>query len=76
MRRIQIFVNAYDLAVDLHDQLEDDQEMIAPYQFGQLMVDWTSPAKASYKYVHLFSESLLMEDQDCGTVTGAFHALY
>lgn len=37
----------FDLAVRMHDDLEDDQEMITPYQFGQLMVDWTNPRKAA-----------------------------
>jgi len=37
----------YDLAVRMHDELEDDQEMISPYQFGLFMVDWTNPEKSS-----------------------------
>jgi condensin complex subunit 3 len=34
---------AYDLVTRVHSELEADQEMIAPYQFGRLMIDWTNP---------------------------------
>lgn len=37
----------FDLAVRMHNDRDDDQEMITPYQFGQLMVDWTNPRKAA-----------------------------
>jgi len=31
----------------MYEDLDEDQEMITPYQFGLLMVDWTNPAKSS-----------------------------
>jgi len=40
-------MSTYDLAVRMHEDLDDDQEMITPHQFGQLMVDWTNPQKAA-----------------------------
>ncbi|KAJ7598768.1 nuclear condensing complex subunit [Mycena floridula] len=47
-RMRSVFMSAYDLVISVHDELDDDQEMITPYQFGQLMIDWTNPAKAAY----------------------------
>ena len=35
----------------MHEDLEEDQEMITPHQFGLLMVDWTNPQKAAQVYV-------------------------
>jgi len=29
----------------MHEDLEDDQEMISPYQVGLLVADWTNPQK-------------------------------
>ncbi|KAF8182055.1 nuclear condensing complex subunit [Pholiota molesta] len=46
-RMQSIFMPTFDLAVRMHEDLEEDQEMIAPYQFGLLMVDWTNPQKAA-----------------------------
>ncbi|KAF9476968.1 hypothetical protein BDN70DRAFT_811386 [Pholiota conissans] len=46
-RMQSVFMPTFDLAVRMHEELEDDQEMIAPYQFGLLMVDWTNPQKAA-----------------------------
>lgn len=40
----------FDLALRMHEELEDDQEMISPYQFGLLMIDWTDPQKAVGMY--------------------------
>jgi condensin complex subunit 3 len=37
---------AYDLVTSVYDELGDDQEMIVPYQFGLLLIDWTNPQKA------------------------------
>ncbi|KAF8962585.1 nuclear condensing complex subunit [Flammula alnicola] len=45
-RMQSIFMPTFDLAVQMHEDLEDGQEMISPYQFGLLMVDWTNPQKA------------------------------
>ncbi|KDR80169.1 hypothetical protein GALMADRAFT_62541 [Galerina marginata CBS 339.88] len=46
-RMSSIFMPTFDLAVRMHQDLDDDQEMISPYQFGLLMVDWTNPQKAA-----------------------------
>jgi len=43
----KIFIPTFDLAVRMYEDLDDDQEMIPPYQFGLLMVDWTNPQKAA-----------------------------
>lgn len=47
LRSRQIFITAFDLVTRMHEELDEDQEMITPYQFGLLMVDWTNPQKAS-----------------------------
>ncbi|KAI3616327.1 condensin subunit cnd3 [Moniliophthora roreri] len=45
-RRMQsIFISAFDLASRVHEELEEDQEMISLHQFGLLFVDWTDPTK-------------------------------
>ncbi|CAA7257465.1 unnamed protein product [Cyclocybe aegerita] len=46
-RIASIFMSTFDLAVRLHEDLDDDQEMITPHQLGLLMVDWTNPLKAA-----------------------------
>ena len=46
----KIFMSTFDLAQRMSENLEDDQEIITPYQFGQLMVDWTNPQKAAEMY--------------------------
>ncbi|KAL0058503.1 chromosome condensation complex Condensin, subunit G [Marasmius tenuissimus] len=59
-RMQSVFMSAFDLAVQVRDELEDDQEMITLHQFGTLFVDWTNagnllnaPAKdISDKKVH------------------------
>ena len=38
-------MSAYDLVVRVYDDLDDDQYMIEPLQFGYLMVDWTDPSR-------------------------------
>ncbi|KAF8888582.1 nuclear condensing complex subunit [Infundibulicybe gibba] len=51
--RIQsIFIRAFDLVTQARDELEEGQTMIAPYQFGLLLVDWTDPQKAADVYAH------------------------
>ncbi|KAH8108765.1 nuclear condensing complex subunit [Phellopilus nigrolimitatus] len=40
-----IFIAAFDLVTRVYDEMEDDQDMIAPLQFGQLLIDWTDPSK-------------------------------
>lgn len=47
-----VFMSTFDLAARMHDDLDEDQEMISPYQFGLLMVDWTNPQKAAEMYVN------------------------
>ncbi|KAJ2914546.1 hypothetical protein MD484_g5881, partial [Candolleomyces efflorescens] len=45
--RIQsIFLTAYDQAKKMQDDLDEDQEMITPYDFGLMIVDWSDPTKA------------------------------
>jgi hypothetical protein len=43
---LQLFLNAYDEAKRIHEELDDDQEMISPSDFGLMLVDWTDPTKA------------------------------
>ena len=43
----QIFISTFDLAVRMHEDLDEDQEMITLHQFGLLMLDWTNPQKAA-----------------------------
>lgn len=52
-----VFISTFDLAARMHDDLDEDQEMISPYQFGLLMVDWTNPLRAAEMYVSLFFQS-------------------
>ncbi|KAK7023043.1 nuclear condensing complex subunit [Favolaschia claudopus] len=42
-----IFMSAFDEVTRMHDELEDDQTMISPQQFGLLVVDWTDSRKAA-----------------------------
>lgn len=37
----------FDLAARMHEDLDEDQEMISLHQFGLLMLDWTNPQKAA-----------------------------
>ncbi|KAG7448853.1 ARM repeat-containing protein [Guyanagaster necrorhizus] len=41
-----IFINAFNLASHLHDELEEEQEMISLQQFALLLMDWTNPEKS------------------------------
>ena len=43
----QIFIASFDHCVRMHEDLEEDQEMISPYQFGLLVADWTNPQKTA-----------------------------
>jgi condensin complex subunit 3 len=40
-------MTTYDQVTQMQDDLEDDQVMIEPYQFGLQFIDWTNPQKAS-----------------------------
>ncbi|TCD66080.1 hypothetical protein EIP91_001838 [Steccherinum ochraceum] len=42
-----IFLTAFDLVSKVFEELEGDQEMITPLQFGNLFVDWTDPRKVA-----------------------------
>jgi len=42
---LQLYLAAYDQAKVMHDDLEEDQQMIAPYDFGLMIVDWSDPTK-------------------------------
>lgn len=44
---MQIFITAFDHCVRMHKDLEEDQGMISPYQFGLLVVDWTNLQKTA-----------------------------
>jgi len=52
-------LTAYDEAKRVHDELDDDQEMISPSDFALMLVDWTDPTKAvqmlvaSYPFVFI-----------------------
>ena len=41
----QVALTAYDLIAQVYSELSDDEQMISPYQFGLLLVDWTDPRK-------------------------------
>lgn len=41
----QVALTAYDLVTQVYSELSEDEEMISPYQFGLLLVDWTDPQK-------------------------------
>ncbi|KAK0203511.1 nuclear condensing complex subunit [Desarmillaria ectypa] len=45
-RMQSIFINAFNLASRLIDELEEDREMISLQQFSLLLVDWTNPEKS------------------------------
>lgn len=47
---------AYDQAKVANDDLDDDQEMISPYDFGLMLVDWTDPSKAVQMLVPPFND--------------------
>ena len=44
-------MTAFDLVNKVYEDLEEDQKMITPLQFGQLLVDWTDPTKMIGLYV-------------------------
>lgn len=46
-RMQSIFITAFDHCVRMHKDLEEDQGMISPYQFGLLVVDWTNLQKTA-----------------------------
>jgi condensin complex subunit 3 len=33
--------------MSVYDELEEDQEMITPYEFGLFLIDWTNPQKTA-----------------------------
>jgi condensin complex subunit 3 len=46
-------MTAYDLVTRVHEELDDDQLMITPHQFGLLLIDWTNPQKTTRVYAYL-----------------------
>ncbi|KAM6503310.1 Nuclear condensing complex subunit [Amanita muscaria] len=46
-RMQSIFMQSFNLFVQLHEENESDETIISPYQFGQLMIDWTNSQKAA-----------------------------
>lgn len=44
-------MKALDLVTDVYSQLDEDQDMIDPLQFGMFLVDWTDEKKLVDKYV-------------------------
>ena len=54
----KIFMSTFDLAQRMSEDFEDDQEIITPHQFGQLMVDWTNPQKAAEMYGACFTNAV------------------
>lgn len=42
---VQVALTAYDLVKQVYSELSKEEEMISPYQFGLLLVDWTDPQK-------------------------------
>lgn len=45
-----------DRLSNLHDELDEDEEMVPPAQIGAMLADWTDPAKTVY-VCFLFSDS-------------------
>ncbi|KAF8814695.1 ARM repeat-containing protein [Phlegmacium glaucopus] len=46
--RVQgVFIIAFGGAARMHEDLDEDEEMISLHQFGLLMLDWTNPQKAA-----------------------------
>ncbi len=43
---LQIFIDAFNLASQLHGELEEGQEMISMQQFSLLLMDWINPEKS------------------------------
>ncbi|KAL5523223.1 YCG1_2 [Sanghuangporus sanghuang] len=46
LRLQSVFVRTLDLIFQTYEELEDDQDMITPLQFGQLLIDWADASKA------------------------------
>ncbi|KAG6849522.1 hypothetical protein H0H93_007772 [Arthromyces matolae] len=44
-RMQSIFIPAFDSFMQARENLDEDQDMIEPLQFGLLLVDWTNPQK-------------------------------
>ncbi|KAL4248657.1 CND3 (condensin subunit 3) family protein [Abortiporus biennis] len=50
-RMQSVFPVAFNLVSQAYKDLEEDQEMITPLQFGILFIDWTNPQKAANREV-------------------------
>ncbi|KAI0073119.1 hypothetical protein K474DRAFT_1603932 [Panus rudis PR-1116 ss-1] len=44
-RMQSIFLSAFDLVTNVYNEMDEEEEMITPLQFGMLFVDWTNPLK-------------------------------
>ena len=44
----QIFIPSFEKLSNLHNDLEDDEEMVSAAQVGNMFVDWTDPQKVMY----------------------------
>ncbi len=57
MRRIcgveQVFIPTFNSVARMYEDLEEDEEMISPSQFGILFLDWTNPERVASEYVLL-----------------------
>ncbi|KIK06440.1 hypothetical protein K443DRAFT_674418 [Laccaria amethystina LaAM-08-1] len=42
-----IFIPAFDFVSRTYEEIEEGQEMISPYQFGLLLIDWTNPQRTA-----------------------------
>lgn len=48
------------MLAQLHDELDDEQEMLPLGQMGLMMVDWLDPQKAVYVSSHLLIYTRLL----------------
>ncbi|KAF9010128.1 nuclear condensing complex subunit [Cyathus striatus] len=46
-RMASVFMVAFDLVTRMHEDHDDNHNMISPYQFALQLVDWTNPVKAA-----------------------------
>ena len=52
-------MKAMETMSDLFEDLEEDEEMVAPAQIGLMLVDWTDPSKAVYVLTKACSRNTL-----------------
>ncbi|KAG6899482.1 hypothetical protein C0993_009846 [Termitomyces sp. T159_Od127] len=71
-RMQSIFVSAFDLFMRIRENLDEDQEMITPLQFGLLLVDWTNPQKLA----EMFKTELQSQASHVKVAADILEALY